>query len=301
MSGIEVVALVAGIVSAFAGAGSLFSNWRRDRKERQKQEKNQQLEQALVKGSSDVQRTYDDDFRRLGPMFARGDGMTSSISAFSLSANAILFVVEIGRNILAEQLIKLQGTVISVLTGNTPISALVYPDHDLLSNTSIAVRLRSLSALADQFQRMSQAAPITAPPALRPIRECDGVISLAPLLGQYQCLRCSWTAIRTKKQTNKHRSCVGTFLEYFHATGGICSYRCALCNLRTPRDGPSLKKHLADAHGFDLDKEAQNNEDGCMYHRLAAYLRAGEETETANWYKSRNALTESPSPVSQQY
>lgn len=87
MSGLEVVALVAGIVSAYSGAASLFRNWRRDRKERQQQKKNQHLNQALVKGSSDVQKTYDDDFRRLGQLFARGDGKTSPMPAPSLLAN----------------------------------------------------------------------------------------------------------------------------------------------------------------------------------------------------------------------
>ena len=284
MSGLEVVGLVAGIVSAFAGAGSLFRNWRRDRKERRRQEKNRHLEQALIKGSSDVQKTYDDDFRRLGPVFARGDGRTPPTSISSPFANAMLFFAEIGRGTLAEQLIKLQGTVISILTGTTPISALVYPNHDLLSDTSIAVRLRSLSALADQYQRMSQAAPISAPPAARATKDCDGIMNFSPDsmsddIDWWECSSCNW---KNNFWKPKHPLCSRTYLEYFHVKGNSYLRRCALCDVRPLSSGPELTKHLKDAHGFDGEKERQNNKDGCIHHRLAAYLRAAESQQTAD-------------------
>ena len=289
MSGIEVVALVAGIVSAFTGAGSLFRSWRRDRKERQRQEKNQHLEQALVKGSSDVQKTYDDDFRRLGPMFARGDGMASPISISLLLANAMLFVAEISRSTLAEQLIKLQGTVISVLTGNTPISALVYPDHDLLSDTSIAVRLRSLSALAEQYQRMSQAAPVPTTPTMRWIWDCDGTISFRsiatinkPSLVEYHCSSCNWRENFNFANGSSHKSCVRTYIEYFHRKGKPGLYSCALCNVRPSLEFIDLLKHLKDKHGYDVYEHAGNNKDGCGHHDLVASLLAGETNLAAN-------------------
>lgn len=206
-------------MSAFSGAGSLFRSWRRDWKERQQQEENQHLEQTLVKGSSDVQTTYDDDFRRLGPMFALGGGMTSPISISSLLADAILSFAETSRSTLAEQLIKLQGTVISIPTGATPINALVYPDHDILSDTSIAVRLRSLSALAEQYQHMSQAASISVPLAVGSTKDCDGAMSFRSngttnSFCTWQCSRCNWKGIFYKK---KHPSCFRTHLEYSHA------------------------------------------------------------------------------------
>ena len=279
-------------MSAFTGAGSLFRNWRRDRKERQKQEKNEHLEQALVKGSSDVQKTYDDDFRRLGRKFARGDGMTSPISTSPLLANAMAFLVEIGRSALAEQLIKLQGTVISVLTGSTPISALVYPAHDLLSDTSIAVRLRSLSALTDQYQRMSQAAPLRAPPATRCIRNCDGTMSVrsvrtiaAPFLDVWQCSTCSWNTVPL--QWRGHHFCFRKYLEYFHekadqTKGEGGGYRCVLCNFKPSHFSFALSNHLQNAHGLNWSEEARSNKDGCPYHRLVAYLGAGGAKQTPN-------------------
>ena len=78
MSGIEVVALVAGIVSAYTGAATLFRKWRSDRKERRQQLQNERLDQSLVQGRTDVQGRYDNDFRRLGVVFARGDGSSPS-------------------------------------------------------------------------------------------------------------------------------------------------------------------------------------------------------------------------------
>lgn len=74
MSGFEVVALVAGIVSAFSGATGLYRTWRKDKKERREKKANQRLEGRLDGHGKEVQRAYDDDFRRLGAAFARGDG-----------------------------------------------------------------------------------------------------------------------------------------------------------------------------------------------------------------------------------
>ena len=302
MSGLEVVGLVAGIVSAFTGAGGLFRNWRRDRKERRLQEKNQRLEQTLVKGSSDVQTTYDHDFRRLGPMFARGDGMTPPISSSSLLADATLFFADIGRSTLAEQLIKLQGTVISILTGETPISALVYPQHDLLSDTSIAVRLRSLGALAEQYQRMSQAAPISAPPTVKLTKDCDGAMrfqsdenlerrnsetGILENFHTWRCSKCKWTTYskfftESSAVFSVHVYCYQIFMEYFHAKGELQRFRCALCDVGPVRSSADMREHLKDAHGCNLDEEARNNKDSCSYHRMAAHLLTEETKRTAN-------------------
>lgn len=192
------------------------------------------------------------------------------------------FFAEISRSTLAEQLIKLQGTVISILTGNTSISALVHPNHDLLSDTSIAVRLRSMSALAEQYQRMSQAAPILPPPAPRPRKDCDGTLSYRSDgkwgfqdVIKWQCSRCDWVIRHCRNDTvlfKKHISCTKNYLEYFHAKGESGRFRCALCD--DERLGsPEMREHLKDAHGFNCE-EAWKNEDGCEYHLVAAYIRA---------------------------
>lgn len=73
MSGLEVVGLVAGIVSAFSGAASLYRDWRKGRREREQRQENENLEAVVRQGGPDIQEEYDRDFRRLGQVFARGD------------------------------------------------------------------------------------------------------------------------------------------------------------------------------------------------------------------------------------
>jgi hypothetical protein len=80
MSGLEVAIGVAGavvgLVQGFQSAVDLwrsFRDWRRKRNGRD-------LEASLVRGSSEVQDTYSQDLRRLGPRFAAGDGTASTNS-----------------------------------------------------------------------------------------------------------------------------------------------------------------------------------------------------------------------------
>jgi hypothetical protein len=74
MSGLKVVALVAGIVSAYSGAAQLYQNWRKERRERRRKLENKQLQQVVSTSGPQVQQVYDQEFRRLGRRFARGDG-----------------------------------------------------------------------------------------------------------------------------------------------------------------------------------------------------------------------------------
>ena len=74
MSGLEIIGLVAGIVSAFSSAGTFFLDWKKKRREREQQQANQRLQQLVQSGGGDIQTEYDQDFRRLGQVFARGDG-----------------------------------------------------------------------------------------------------------------------------------------------------------------------------------------------------------------------------------
>lgn len=66
MSGIEVVGLDAGIVSAFSSTASLYRDWRKRREERERQQANDNLEVMVNQGGRDVHEEYDQDFRRLG-------------------------------------------------------------------------------------------------------------------------------------------------------------------------------------------------------------------------------------------
>jgi len=74
MSGIEIVAGVAAIVTAFNGSVKLYRCWREKRRERMEPKENQNLEQSLTIGGTTVQREYDGHFAKLGSEFAVGDG-----------------------------------------------------------------------------------------------------------------------------------------------------------------------------------------------------------------------------------
>ena len=79
MSGLEIAVGVAGIVSAFISGVTLFRDWRKERRERKedaiaKIPQAYEVENSLVLGHTQVQSRYDQDFARLGRMFARGDG-----------------------------------------------------------------------------------------------------------------------------------------------------------------------------------------------------------------------------------
>jgi hypothetical protein len=77
MSGLEVVALVAAIVSAFASAEGLVAKFRKKRLLRRMNKDNEDTQLVLSSAGSRVQREYDTDFRRLGSQFAKGDGENS--------------------------------------------------------------------------------------------------------------------------------------------------------------------------------------------------------------------------------
>ena len=71
MSGIEVVAVVAGIVSGFGASVTMFQQWKaRNAKKKEAQES----ETALSESGPLVQKEYNHDVKRLGKKFAVGDG-----------------------------------------------------------------------------------------------------------------------------------------------------------------------------------------------------------------------------------
>lgn len=85
MSGLEVVAAVAGIVSAFTGSTKLFTERRDKRRERRKEKQNEAAQLLLRDGGPQVQSEYERDFARLGDVFAKGDRMFATTDAASLT------------------------------------------------------------------------------------------------------------------------------------------------------------------------------------------------------------------------
>lgn len=95
MSGLEVVALVVGIVSAFSGTASFLSELKKRKKEkaRNKAEELEKLRDDVKQAPPQIQKEYDMDLARIGPKFAAGDckfaASLSSISAALLTVRGI--------------------------------------------------------------------------------------------------------------------------------------------------------------------------------------------------------------------
>lgn len=78
MAGLEVAGIIVRIVSAFTEGASLYRKWREKRRAKREAKRidkeNDSLTLVLTNGGADVQNEYRRHFKRLGPVFARGDG-----------------------------------------------------------------------------------------------------------------------------------------------------------------------------------------------------------------------------------
>jgi len=89
MSGLEVLAAVTSIVSAFNGSLSLYRSWRDKRTDRVADEENHKLECSLYTGATTIQQEYERYSTRLGPRFSSGDGTFPLLAFQTSSANII--------------------------------------------------------------------------------------------------------------------------------------------------------------------------------------------------------------------
>lgn len=80
MSGLEVAAAIAGIISAFNGSVTLYRSWQEKKKKRRKANENRELEISLTRGGTTVNQKYTLHFSRLGQQFAVGDGKLQGLS-----------------------------------------------------------------------------------------------------------------------------------------------------------------------------------------------------------------------------
>jgi hypothetical protein len=134
-----------------------------------------------------------------------------------------------------EQLIVLQQTVISLLTQNTSPQALIHPNHDVLFTTSTSARNNSVSALAQQYQRMAQSAPIASPLSSSPHGNCFGAVvqcySIMNLQAEVKCTRCKWRSTHVyygATSSDSQNISRDELLKRFHARDRG-SYRCPIC------------------------------------------------------------------------
>lgn len=70
----EVVGVVAGIVSACVAVSTEFRAWRKQKKERSSKKQNLELQKLLHGNGPAIQNEYDSDIRQWGETFKRGDG-----------------------------------------------------------------------------------------------------------------------------------------------------------------------------------------------------------------------------------
>ncbi|KAH6708841.1 hypothetical protein BKA61DRAFT_738734 [Leptodontidium sp. MPI-SDFR-AT-0119] len=211
MSGIEVVAVVAAIVSGFGASVTMFQQWKKRnadgggsrssisttifqpwKAKAPKEQEARESEIVLSESGPLVQKEYNHDVKRLGDKFAMGD--------------------DIGRSQMQSHLITLQQSIITLLTEavtNGRSADQINLSH--LMATSKSVREGSIRTLSDQFQRMSTAGSLTAITELstkpsvfserarRYQQYCKYAIKLQkgaapPHPSQLACKECAWGA-----------------------------------------------------------------------------------------------------------
>ncbi|KAJ5164837.1 uncharacterized protein N7500_006667 [Penicillium coprophilum] len=179
MSGLEIVALIPAIISAFGTISVEYRAWRKQREDRRNKDQNLALQKRLAGNGQTVQNEYDEDLRLLGPVFQRGDS--------------------IGRESLMHHLIILQSSVISLLRDRqNDISYVSHPNHDSIKNTTISARNGIVGSLSDQYQRLAQARPIARlpAPAPAPVSNCFHEITCTThntIFDRYSCNECGWS------------------------------------------------------------------------------------------------------------
>ncbi|KAJ0421191.1 hypothetical protein BJY00DRAFT_282758 [Aspergillus carlsbadensis] len=141
MSGLEIIALLPTIVSAFGAISVEYREWRKQRADRAHKRKNLHLQKFLAGNVAAVQGEFDEGLRAVGPALRQGD--------------------VIARENLMNHLIILQSTVISLLRDQqNDASHLIHPNHDSIHSTTSSTRDGIVTALSEQCQRLAQAKPI---------------------------------------------------------------------------------------------------------------------------------------------
>ncbi|KAJ3578814.1 hypothetical protein NPX13_g1757 [Xylaria arbuscula] len=136
MDGVSIAGLVGTILGAIFGGGSILQTWLSERRARKSVAKNLALANSLDYGHTQIQNKYNEDFRRLGTPFGRGD--------------------ELSRSQLQTYTIQLQHFVITLLTSTKDTAATVLPHASSLLSKSNSMQSGVLDTLASLYQRTSQ-------------------------------------------------------------------------------------------------------------------------------------------------
>ncbi|TVY28678.1 hypothetical protein LHYA1_G002412 [Lachnellula hyalina] len=135
MSGLEVLAAVTSIVSAFNGSLSLYRSWRDKRTDRVADEENHKLECSLYTGATTIQQEYERYSTRLGPRFSSGDDDCQSQLA---------------------QYVTYFQYAIETLTAESHSRGMQLPSVANILAVSETTRIGVVGILEEQYQRMVQ-------------------------------------------------------------------------------------------------------------------------------------------------
>ncbi|KAL2793062.1 hypothetical protein BJX66DRAFT_306601 [Aspergillus keveii] len=161
MSGLEIIALLPTIISAFGAISVEYREWRKQRADRAHQRRNLHLQRSLAGNVGAVQGEFDEALRAVGPALRKGDG--------------------VAREALMNHLIVLQSTVISLLRDRQNVASyLIHPNHDSIHSTTSSTRDGIVTALSEQCQRLAQAKPIAriqAPTPHTPVQSTENCLN----------------------------------------------------------------------------------------------------------------------------
>ncbi|KAL2115670.1 hypothetical protein VTJ04DRAFT_9925 [Mycothermus thermophilus] len=157
MSGFEFAGAIMAIVSGFATAVNSYGNWRERRRRKKERDGERGLDDdekglgiSLFRGRRDVRKAYDKGVAGLGREFQRGD--------------------EVGISQLQAQVIRLQGTIITMLgkmvKSGSPLDDAVHQSLADLFAASEQTRNETVRAMKDQYQRLSMKKPIKRGPSM---------------------------------------------------------------------------------------------------------------------------------------
>ncbi|TVY82128.1 hypothetical protein LSUE1_G003549 [Lachnellula suecica] len=151
MSGLELLAAVTSIVSAFHGSLSLYRSWRDKQDDRASDEENRLLEYSLYIGATTIQKEYDRYYVRLGHRFSSGDSKVS----FSTTISFSLTKIAAAQSQLAQYIAYFQYSLDTLVTESNSLGTQLPSVQNILA-VSEATRIGVVHILAEQYQRMSQ-------------------------------------------------------------------------------------------------------------------------------------------------
>jgi hypothetical protein len=190
MSGLELIALLPTIISAFGAISVEYREWRKQRADRAHQRRNLHLQRSLAGNVGGVQGEFDEALRAVGPALRKGDGTCPHLCHISfflflqfltLAAAPGTLDLGVAREALMNHLIVLQSTVISLLRDRqNDASYLIHPNHDSIHSTTSSTRDGIVTALSEQCQRLAQAKPIAriqAPTPHTPVQSTENCLN----------------------------------------------------------------------------------------------------------------------------